>query len=373
MQNWYQIFPRNTGLSSYIWIIFCILPFYFIFKSSSIYDILIGIFLILLFFTSYRLSFVTKGALVYLWVGIDMVISIILTLLFGYVYFSLFLAFFIGNVQNKAGFITLYVVHLVTTIGAITAGFLIKTDIFLNQVPFIVICIVGVILLPFNMHNRIKREKLEGQLEDANQRISQLMVIEERQRIARDLHDTLGQKLSLIGLKSDLAGKLVSVNPDSAINEIRDINQTARTALKEVREMVSDMRGVRLKDEIIHIEQILEAAQIEFNLEGNSVLTNTPLLVENVLSMCLKEAVTNIVKHSQASSCDILIEQSPNELLIKIEDNGVGMSGGIESVNGHGLQGMRERLEFVNGSLDVESSGGTTLQVRVPNVIKQSK
>src|SRR5699024_2911466 len=115
-----------------------------------------------------------------------------------------------------------------------------------------------------------------------------------RQRIARDLHDTLGQRLSLIGMKSDLAGKLVDKNSDEAKTEINDIHQTARTALKEVREMVSDMRGTRLKDEIIHVRKMLEAAQIHFNLEGNPNLTHISLLVENVLSMCMKEAVTNV-------------------------------------------------------------------------------
>jgi two-component system sensor histidine kinase DesK len=228
--------------------------------------------------------------------------------------------------------------------------------------------VIGVILMPFNTYNRNKREKLEGQLEDANKRISELMVIEERQRIARDLHDTLGQKLSLIGLKSDLARKLVEINPDSAKVEMSDINQTARTALKEVREMVSDMRGAKLEDEIIHIQQILKAAQIEFTMEGTPKLANTPLLVENVVSMCLKEAVTNVVKHSQASSCKVLIQESPSELQIIVHDDGIGVDK-VDSFKGNGIRGMRERLEFVNGSLEIKKSGGVVLDIRVPNVI----
>ncbi|SDJ84155.1 sensor histidine kinase [Sediminibacillus albus] len=372
MQNWYHIIPKNTGLSSYIWIIFCILPFYFIFRSSTMMEIVLGITMILLFFTSYRLSFISKGWPVYVWVSIEMAISIVMTLFFGYVYFALFLAFFIGNIQNKAGFITLYVVHLTTTVAAITTGFLIDLDLFFSQLPFVIVSLIGVVLMPFSMYNRIKREKLEGQLEDANKRISQLMVIEERQRIARDLHDTLGQKLSLIGLKSDLAGKLIDVKPESAKSEISDIHQTARTALKEVRDMVSDMRGAKLKDEIVHIKQILGAAQIAFEVKGNTELSETPLLIENVLSMSLKEAITNVVKHSGATFCSILIEQSHNEWHIKVEDDGVGIPK-EDSFTGHGLQGMRERLEFVNGSLEIESVNGTVLHIRVPNVIQQTK
>ncbi|GGF19228.1 sensor histidine kinase DesK [Halobacillus andaensis] len=373
MQNWYQIIPKNTGLSSYIWIIFCLLPFFFIFRSSSVIEIIFGIFMIILFFLAYRLSFISHNRMVYVWVSIEMAISIILTLLFGYIYFALFLAFFIGNIQKLSGFLTLYIVHLVTTVGAITLLFFMQNEALFPQLPFIIICLIGVILLPFTMYYRIKREKLEDQLEDANEKISQLMVIEERERIARDLHDTLGQKLSLIGLKSDLAGKLMDKNPTAAQNEIQDIRQTARTALKEVREMVSNMRGSKLQDELIRVQQILEAAEIEFSTEGNPDLKNTPLLVENVLSMCLKEAVTNVVKHSQASSCHIFINQSPNEVLLQISDDGVGVSDKVHTVEGHGLQGMRERLEFVNGNLEIISSNGTKLTIRVPNVIQQPK
>ncbi|MEC2072264.1 sensor histidine kinase [Alkalihalophilus marmarensis] len=372
MQNWYNIFPKNTGLSVYVWIIFCLLPFYFIFRSSSLWEIIFGILMIVLFFVSYRLSFITKGGLVYLWVSVEMAISIGMTLFYGYVYFAIFLAFFIGNIQSKGGFITLYVVHLVTTIIAVILSFFTQQELFLAQFPFIIISVIGVILLPFNTYNRNKREKLEGQLEDANKRISQLIVMEERQRIARDLHDTLGQKLSLIGLKSDLARKLIDINPESAKVEISDINQTARTALKEVREMVSDMRGTKLEDEIVHLEQILKAAEMEFIFEGSTKLSNTPLLVENVVTMCLKEAVTNVIKHSEATSCKVVIKELTEELQITVQDNGIGINDKEESNDGTGLLGIRERLEFVNGSLEITAVDGTTLDIRVPNVIKQS-
>lgn len=376
MQKWYRIIPENTGLGAYIWIIFCLLPFYFIYISSSPVGFLFGIVMILLFFASYRLSFISQGESVYFWVSVEMALSIVMTLLFGYVYFALFLAFFIGNIQNKAGFVTLYVIHLLTTFAAITIAYFERSEMIFTQSPFIIISLIGVILLPFTMYNRIKREKLESQLEDANEKLSRLRIIEERQRIARDLHDTLGQRLSLIGMKSDLAGKLVNKAPDSAKAEINDIQQTARTALKEVREMVSDMKGARLKDELIHARQMLEAAQIQFNLEGDPDLTHTSLVVENVLCMCVKEAVTNVVKHSQATSCHVIIEPLANELVIKVRDNGIEIPDkkmGTSAPGAHGLQGMRERLEFVNGSLEIATSQGTTLTIWTPNVIQQTR
>jgi two-component system sensor histidine kinase DesK len=369
MHKWYQIFQRNTGLSPYVWVVFYILPFYFIFSANSTLQVVFGIVMIIVFFACYVLSFISKGWLVYFWTSVQIVISIAMTLLFGYVYFSLFLAFFIGNIQNRIGFITLYTIHLVTTFAAINYGFATQTVVFITQFPFILVSLVGVILLPFNMHNKNKRDILEGQLEDANKRISELVKLKERQRIARDLHDTLGQKLSLIGLKSDLAGKLVSKNPNKAMVEMKDVSQTARSALKEVREMVTEMRGTRLEDAMILVEQILKAAQIDFHLHGEVKLNHTSLMNENVLSMCIMEAITNVVKHSGATSCTISIEPTLSELVVCVKDNGIGMLKTYLNSRGNGIRGMKERLEFVNGSLSISSEEGTLIVIKVPNIL----
>ncbi|AJD89936.1 histidine kinase [Jeotgalibacillus malaysiensis] len=370
MQKWYNIFPKNTGLNIYIWIIFCMLPFYFIFRSSGWVEISVGVAMILVFFAAYRLTYLTKGWVNYVWVGIAIAISIAMTILFGFVYFAIFLSFMIASVQHKVGFFTLYGILVGSTIITVNIAFFTQDQLFFTQFPFVLVSVIGVILLPLNSYNRMKREKLEGQLEYAQKRISDLMVMEERQRIARDLHDTLGQKLSLIGLKSDLAAKLIAANPDGAKNELNDINQTARTALKEVRELVSDMRGTKLDEEIIHIRELLHVAQIKPEIKGDPILENVPLLVENVVSMCLKEAVTNVVKHSSATRCKVMIEQLPKELKVTIEDNGKGFTTD-RSIEGNGLRGMRERLEFVNGTLEVESGLGTTITICVPTVLKQ--
>lgn len=372
MQKWYQIFHKSTGLSPYVWVVFYILPFYFIFRSTSTYQVVIGILMIVMFFAFYVLSFLSKGWLVYFWTSLQILISITMSLVFGYIYFSLFLAFFIGNIKNKAGFITLYSIHLVTTIITVNYGLITRNPWFITQLPFVLVSVVGVILLPVTNYNRNKNDQLQGQLEDANKRISELVKLEERQRIARDLHDTLGQKLSLIGLKSDLAGKLMKQDMDRAQDEINDVRQTARTALKEVREMVTRMRGTRLTDEIFRIQQILNAAQIELTIEGSLEPDNLSLMNENVLSMCLKEAVNNIVKHSNATACSIVIESTETDLVARVKDNGTGFVTDAKN-RGNGLRGMRERLEFVNGSMEFTSGEGTTLVLRVPHVLRPDK
>ncbi|GKU76276.1 sensor histidine kinase DesK [Paenibacillus sp. L3-i20] len=294
-----------------------------------------------------------------------------MTVLFDYVYFSIFLAFYIGNIKSRAGFFTLYAIHLLSTFITVNYGFATQNPLFFTQFPFILISLIVVILLPFNTYNQNKQGQLEGQLEDANKRISELVKLEERQRIARDLHDTLGQKLSLIGLKSDLASKLIRKNPDRAQSEILDVQQTARTALKEVREMVTQMRGIRLDEEMHRVVQILGVAEMELTLEGDPKLTNTTLLTENVLSMCLKEAVTNVVRHSHAKHCFITIASTSSELTLSIRDDGVGMTVTPGYYRGNGLRGMKERLEFVNGSLEILSESGTEMIIKVPHVVKQ--
>lgn len=373
MQHWFSLFPKSPWLSIYSWVIFGILPFFFIFRSSSPIEILIGILLVLLFFLCYRFSYRSKTGLVYMWISFEMVINIAMTLLFGYVYLSIFVAFFIGNIRNSVGFFIIYGIHIALTIGAIIAGFFIDVDLFWPQFHFILISVIGVVLLPFNLYNRNKREKLEGQLEDARERISELIILEERERIARDLHDILGQKLSLIGLKSDLASRLIHKNAEAAEKELTDIRQTASAALKEVRDLVDDIRMTKLKDELIRVQQILKAAEMNFTVTGNPQFPNVPPLIENVLSMCLKEAVTNIVKHSYASICHFTFEQTIDALQITIQDDGIGIPANGKNLPGNGLQGIRERLEFVNGQLEIRSDGGTELFIRVPIILKQNK
>lgn len=372
MQNWYHIFPKNTGLSLYIWIIFCVLPFYFIFRSTSLIEIGIGIVLTLLFFAIYWITFTSKGSFQYVGLSMELVINLAMVFLFSYVYFALFIAFYIGNLRRKAAFVTFYVIHLTTTVLAIIGVFLIDYGTIIGQLPFLIMTILGIILIPINRYNRLKQDELEGKLEDANRKIARLAIIEERHRIARDLHDTLGQKLSMIGLKSELAKKLISKEPTSAEIELDDIQKIARQALKEVREMVSNMKSIRILDELAHVKQLLHAGNIKMRIDLPHQIDHIPLFIQTVLSMCLKESVTNIVKHSEAKNCYIKLIETEDSFFLEVKDDGIGIPANLSF--GNGLYGMQERLEFVNGKMEfVPDKKGMKLFIIIPNVIKQGE
>lgn len=374
MNMWKQMFLRlrNTGLSPYIWVVFYILPFYFIFRLNSTSEIVTGVIVIIGFFVCYALSFLAKGWLVYVGTAMQIVISAAMAVFFSYFYFFPFPAYFVGRLRRRGAFFTFYTILLIGAYAAVNYGFVTRDPIMISQLPFVFICLIGVTLLPISTYSRSKEEKLQGQLQDANKRIAELVKLDERQRIARDLHDTLGQQLSLIGLKSDLAGRLIRVNPEKAAAEIIDIHQTARVALQEVRELVTEMRGMKLEDEIVRAEKMLQAAQIEFRLRGDPKLRYTSPLAENVVCMCLKEAVTNVVKHSEATVCEIDIVEEDEGLSVSISDDGKGLTRPPGKRRGNGLRGMKERIQFVNGTLAITSHQGTAIMLKVPNVVKPS-
>ncbi|THE10247.1 sensor histidine kinase [Bacillus timonensis] len=367
----YSLFQRWSGVSPYIWAVMSILPFYFIFQSSSTPEIIAGLILTVIFFLSLRFAFISKTWPVYLWTSILIGISLTMSILFAFIYFAFYIAYYNGHIKNRVAFLTLYIIHLVATTFSINYNLVIQDEVFLTQLPFNIIIWISVILLPFNIYNKKKQEKLEEQLEDANKRIAELVKQEERQRIARDLHDTLGQKLSMIGLKSDLARKLIQKDPEKARHELIDVQQTARTALNEVRKMVSQMRGIRIHEEIARVKEILRAAEIEFEYKEDESLKDVSLFYENIISMLIKEAINNVVKHSKATRCTIEISQFEEEIRLVIKDNGIGFIPDKDVSDGHGLKGMRERLEFVNGSLEIRTNDGTILIIHIPNVRKQ--
>jgi two-component system sensor histidine kinase DesK len=201
------------------------------------------------------------------------------------------------------------------------------------------------------------------ELRAARAELAELAVAEERLRFARDLHDLLGQSLSLIALKAQLAGRLLPDRPEEAARHIAELQTVSRDALTEVREAVSGYRSPRLAQELAGARIALEAAGIEARLDNPAV--TLPPDVEAVLAWTVREGATNVIRHSRARHATIRIEPGLAAAGAEIVDDGAGGDG---AGAGHGLVGLRERVHGLGGELDAGPGpdGGFRLRVSVP-------
>ena len=165
--------------------------------------------------------------------------------------------------------------------------------------------------------------------------MARLAVEQERSRVARDLHDILGHSLTVITVKAELAGRLISSDPDASAREISEIEGLARGALADVRSTVGGYRGVSIASELANARTALGAAGIEARLPGS--VDVVPAEYRELFGWAVREGVTNVVRHSQATRCEIELGAAS----VEITDNGRGPGG---SEPGTGLDGLRERV-----------------------------
>ncbi|MGW7386385.1 sensor histidine kinase [Streptomyces sp. NPDC054794] len=228
--------------------------------------------------------------------------------------------------------------------------------------------LILVILIGFAMTGVVQLVRTTIELRKARATVAQLAANEERLRLARDLHDLLGHSLSLITLKSELAGRMLPDHPDKAAQQVADIEQVSRQALVDVREAVTGYRRPRLAAELAGAQVALTAAGVTAEVPAEPDLTGVPEDGESALAWALREAVTNVVRHSGAQKCavEVLRRQTLDGAVLElsVEDDG---SGGPVKGPGNGLTGLTERLEKVGGTLEAgRVRHGFRLVARVP-------
>jgi two-component system sensor histidine kinase DesK len=208
---------------------------------------------------------------------------------------------------------------------------------------------------------RMSEEK-DAELRLSHEEVRRLAATAERERIGRDLHDLLGHTLSLITLKLELSRKLFDRDPQAARREAEEAEQVARHALAEVRAAVTGIRATDLAAELASARLLLGSSSVHLDYEN--VPAGLPAEVERGLALVLREAVTNIARHAQATRAKIEWIIEGDALRLCVDDDG---RGGLDS-EGNGLAGMRERVRALGGTLAVDSprGRGTRLKVNVP-------
>lgn len=194
---------------------------------------------------------------------------------------------------------------------------------------------------------------------------AELAAVRERERIARDLHDVLGHTLTTIAVKSDLAGRLMESDLEAARREIADIRDASRATLRDVRAAVSGMNATTLQAEINRAGAALGSAGVTLSVSGAAPHLEPD--ADTALGLALREAATNIIRHSRASTARLTLGRRDGAARVMLEDDG----GGGAPVEGEGLTGLRRRLEALGGRLQTgRGEAGVRLIAEAPESAK---
>ena len=205
--------------------------------------------------------------------------------------------------------------------------------------------------------NKLKNERLKH-----NEHINLLLAENERNRIGRDLHDSIGHTFVMLKLKAELAEKYLEKNNiEAARNELKKIGEISNSSMTETRSIINKLKYRSINEELKVISDIMTMADISLGIENN-ITTLPSQLVEWTITMVLKELTNNVIKHSNANKCNIEINESNSNYTVIISDNG----NGFENINGTELSSIRERIKLVNGVINIISKKSpTTIEVTI--------
>ena len=205
---------------------------------------------------------------------------------------------------------------------------------------------------------------------------------EERQRIARDIHDGPAQSLSNLALKTELCEKLIDMDPDRARDEIRDLKKLVRNSLQEIRKIIFDLRPMSLDDLGLiatlkqYTNRFMKETSIDVILETYPEHTSIDPLIEVAVFRIIQEALNNVLKHANATQVFISLKIIEDTLIGSVIDNGKGFDAANLCFNrsrnmeygGFGIYSMKQRAELMKGKLNINSQvgKGTTVRMEIP-------
>ncbi|WP_414830311.1 sensor histidine kinase [Alteromonas sp. H39] len=352
----HRLLPANSdqGVLPYLWLVYLGIYFvHFAFYDPPAWHVWVSAIGTLLFLACYFRAYWTTGFQTLFYIAAICAIGSVLTLVnpgagVFFVYASAFAAHAGPPKQSLAtiGVILAYIV-LLAWLRDLSAYFYVPALIF------------SIMIGGANVFQR-EIAKKNTQLKLTQDEVKRLATTAERERIARDLHDLIGHTFSMLTMKAQLAQKLFDHDTDKARQEIAELEQISRRALTEVREAVTGYRQKDLATELANAKTLLNSVEVDFDYTiPDSTL---PANIDTTLGFIVREAITNLVKHANATRCQITLNEADRILTMHIADNGSSKAG----PEGNGLKGMRERLAPLGGKLTLNSKQGFNIILTVP-------
>ncbi|GAK08123.1 sensor histidine kinase [Geomicrobium sp. JCM 19038] len=216
------------------------------------------------------------------------------------------------------------------------------------------------LMVPYVSRTVIRARELREELEDTKSQLDVYVQEEERNRIARELHDTLGHTLTMMKVKSELALFYIDNEPERAKAEMTDVLQTTRFASKQVREVVTTLRFTSIAEEMEHATQLFATNEMAFSVDGIKDVPALSDVIETMVAQSLREALVNAYKHSQAKKIYVSFHVDEEQFIARVTDNGVGFEE-HSTDRGNGLHSIHERMKLAKGKASVHSSPKGTI------------
>jgi len=224
--------------------------------------------------------------------------------------------------------------------------------------------VVSLFLGAMGMYERQKKHYID-QLIYSQAEVKRIAAVAERERIGRDLHDVLGHTLTTITLKSSVAKKMLeNGRTERVFDEVDAIEHTSRDAIRALQSVVTNYQDVPLQDELNHLVSLLEQMEIKVKLT-NTINHKIDGEIGHTLSMIMRESVTNIIRHAQATHCEINISEEAKMIVYQISNNGDP----VKNITfGNGLKGIKKRVMMLGGQMNFESIDQTHLTIHLPKM-----
>ncbi len=280
----------------------------------------------------------------------------------GYPYLFIFTGFFIGSERlEKKSRLGLVGGYYLLAVGLYIGAMLtLKGNLYEALINGLFI----ILSLPVAYYSS-ERWRRHIQIVQDNERLTYIVKKAERERIAQELHDNLGQSFSVLALKAELAKKLASKDPALASQQLDDIAKTARADLDLVREIVAGLRKDLLVQTLAQESINLKLAKIGLKTDGEKTALNWPEDIQELLAQVIKEVSTNCIRHSGARDLTLTFSQDETNYYLKASDDGQGFKTDL-SKETYGLSGIQKRVASVGGAVSFQNQSGAVIELSLP-------